>query len=138
MSSHETLVKALNLPVSVGMRSKPVTVIPSEPISGLMWRMVDKNVGAIIVVENGRPVDIITEKDVLGRVVMAEKNVHTTLAKDVMSKPLIAIEADRPIKDALELMHKNRIRRLAITRNEVLVGLVTERRLLETFLSQVM
>ena len=71
MSSFETLSTSLNLPVSLGMRPKPVTVTPSEPISGLMWRMVDKNVGAVIVVDNERPVGIITEKDVLERVVIA-------------------------------------------------------------------
>jgi CBS domain-containing protein len=120
------------------MRRKLVTIPPLEPVSGLMSRMVDENVGAVIVVDRGKPVGIITEKDVLERAVTSNTNLHGIVAKDVMSSPLITINADRPIKDALELMQNHQIRRLAVTENEALVGLVTERRLLKTFLLQVM
>jgi len=88
------------------------------------------------VVEKGSPVGIITEKDVLERVILEDKNVYTTTAKDVMSKPLISIERDRPIKEAIELMRKHNIRRLAVTANGALVGLVTERRLSLKFLDK--
>ena len=129
MGSNDVLVP-LNLPVSVNMRRKPVTVSPSETVSSLMFKMINENIGAVVVVEEGRAVGIITEKDVLRRVIMSGKDVYKTRAKDVMSKPIISIEADRPIKEALELMRKHKIRRLVVTENEALVGLVTERRLL--------
>ena len=131
MSSNE-LVKALNLPVTVSMRRNPVTVSLTEPVSGLMIKMIEENIGAFIVVEGERPVGIITEKDMLARVVMNGKNMYKTKAGDVMSKPLISIEVDQTIKEALELMRNNDIRRLAVTENDSLVGLVTERRLLAT------
>jgi CBS domain-containing protein len=54
-----------------------------------------------------------------------------------MSTPLVSIESDRPIKEAIDLMRQQNIRRLAVTENDALVGLVTERRLLTGFLSQV-
>ena len=134
MSSDETL----NLPVSVCMRRNPITVSPSEPVTGLMFRMVDNDIGAVIVVDKDtRPVGIITERNVLERVLVPNLNVYQTRAKDVMSTPLISIESDRPIREALDLMRKQNIRRLAVTENNALVGLVTERRLLSGFLSQV-
>ena len=92
--------------------------------------MIRENIGATLVVENNRPVGIITEKDVLERIVTPRMDTYKTLAKDVMSKPVISIEASHSIKEALGLMKKNKIRRLAVTENKSLVGLVTERRLL--------
>jgi len=113
------------------MRQPPVTVSPSETVSDVMFKLVNANIGAVVVVDDGRPVGIITEKDVLRRAILRGKDVDATRAKDVMSTPLRSIEADRPIKEALELMRKNNIRRLAVTKNDALIGLVTERRLLE-------
>jgi len=117
------------------MRHNPVPVSPSETVSSLMFMMINENIGAAIVVDKGRPVGIITEKDVLERVIMIGKDAYKTKAKDVMSKPLISIDADRPIKEALELMRKNKIRRLVVTKNKSLIGLVTERRILEAIVS---
>jgi CBS domain-containing protein len=121
----------LNLPVTVNMRQPPVTVSPLETVSDVMFKLVNANIGAVVVVDDGRPVGIITEKDVLRRAILRGKDVDATRAKDVMSTPLLSIEADRPIKEALELMRQKSIRRLAVTKNEALIGLVTERRLLE-------
>ncbi len=134
--SLETIIKELNSPVSDCMRV-PVTCSPSESVSSLLDSMVVKDIGAVIVVEKGKPIGIITEKDVLERVIMENKNVYTTMAKDVMSKPIISIERGRSIKEAIELMRKYNIRRLAVTDNEAIVGLVTERRLSVKFLNKI-
>lgn len=99
--------------------------------------MVDNDIGAVIVVEKEKPIGMITERDLLERVIMPNRNVFNTTANDVMSKPVISIEARRSIKEALNLMRKNKIRRLAVTENDVLIGIVTERRLLEGFLNQI-
>ena len=68
---------------------------------------------------------------------MENKNVYTTRANDVMSKPLISIESDRSVREAMELMRKHNIRRLAVTTNGTIAGLVTERRLSVKFLSKI-
>ena len=129
--------KELKLSVRGSMRSPVTTVSISESVSSLMSRMVDQNIGAVIVVEKGKPVGIITERDILERVLTGNKDVYHTSAKDIMSKPLISIHVDRSIKEALDLMRKHKIRRLAVMENEILVGLVTERRILDGFFSQI-
>jgi CBS domain-containing protein len=98
--------------------------------------MVKEDIGAIIVEEEGRPVGMITEKDVLDRVIASEKDLYETKAKDIMSKPIISIEENCPIKQALDIMRRHNVRRLAVTENDILVGIVTERRLLEAILSK--
>ena len=121
----------LSLSVEINMRPAPPTVSALDVTSTVMDLMAKENVGSIVVVENSQPVGIVTEKDMLYRVLKAGKNLELTLVKDVMSKPLVTIDAERTIADALETMHRYNIRRLIVTREGVIVGLTTERRLLE-------
>lgn len=114
------------------------TISPSDSVSHAVDEMVRNNIGAVIAVMDGRPVGILTERDVLERIVQPLKDMDQTLVKDVMSEPLISIEVDRPIKEALDLMYKNEIRRLAVTKDGALVGLITERRLLVRVLSDLL
>ena len=135
MSSFDPVSKGLASTVRVCIR-EPVTVSPSERAVDVTYKMVVSDIGAVIVVEEGKPVGMITERDMLERVMMADKNAYATEAKDVMSKPVISIEADPSIKEALELMQKHKIRRLAATEKGTLIGVVTERRLLHEFMNQ--
>ena len=132
MSRYETFENMLSSPVSVSMRKKPVAFSPLEPVSSLIYMMIKENIGAVVIIEKGKPVGIITEKDILERIVMPLMDVYKTLAKDVMSKPVISIEASKSIKEALMIMKKKKIRRLVVTENEHLIGIITERRLLES------
>lgn len=134
--SGQNIIQELNSPIRDCMRT-PITVSPRESVSSLLRSMIDNNIGAVIVVEKERPVGIITEKDVLEKAIIKNKDVYKTKAEDVMSKPLISIESDRSIKEAIELMRKHNIRRLAVLSNGVLVGLVTERRLAVSFLNKI-
>jgi glycosyltransferase involved in cell wall biosynthesis len=125
------LIELLNLPIQTNLRLEPPTVSLLDPVSIVLDTMIDEDVGAVVVEDERQPVGIITERDVLERVVKPQRDFELTFVKDVMSKPLIAIEADRPIKEALELMHRHNIKRLVVTKDKVLLGLTSERRLLE-------
>ena len=118
--------RILNSPVSLSMRQNPVMVSPLQPVSGLTYMMITEDIGAVIVVEKERPIGIITEKDILDRVVTPGKDVYKTYAKDVMSKPVITIEAGSMIKEALGLMKKKKMRRLVVIENDSIVGLEKE------------
>ena len=120
-----------SLPVQTNLRLKPPTVSHLDPVSVILDTMIKEDIGAVIVLDESQPVGIITEKDVLVKVVQPQKDFELTLAKDVMSKPLITIEADRTIREALDLMRRHNIRRLVVTEDGDLLGLATERRLLE-------
>ena len=93
--------------------------------------MMKENIGSVVVVEDNRPIGIITEKDMLNRVFHAERDLNTTKAREVMSSPLVTIDYQSSIMNGLELIRENDIKRLVITDGECLVGLTTERRLLE-------
>ena len=127
-----TSIKIIDSPVRTSMRRNPPTVSPSEPVSSLSYILIRENIGAVIVIEKGKPIGIITEKDILERVLTQDKDIYKTHAKDIMSTPLISIEANQPIRDALKLMNDKKIRRLAVMEEGSLIGLITERRLLES------
>ena len=121
----------LGLPVETNMRGPPLAVSPQETASMVIDLMTRRNAGLVVVVENSRPVGIITEKDLLQRVLGPGRNLEVTHAEDIMSKPPVTIEAERTVADALEMLRTKGIRRLIVTRDGAVVGLTTPRRLLE-------
>lgn len=121
----------LRLPVTSNMKTDPPTSTPRSTVFEVVDVMMNKDVGAVVIVEDKIPVGIITEQDILRRVVKTGKDFMNTLAEDVMTKPLITIDAGSQLSEALEILREKNIRRLAITEDGNLVGLTTERRLLE-------
>ena len=121
----------LGLPVQCAMRLSPVLAASSDNVSAVVDKMVREDIGAVIVVTDSKPIGIITEKDIVERVVRTGKDMKNTQAKDVMSAPVVTIEFNHPLKEALELMHHRKIRRLVVTKAGSVIGLLTERRLLE-------
>lgn len=113
------------------MRSPPVTVLFSENVASVIDKMITNNIGAVIVMSGGNPVGIITERDIVERITRVGRDPNKTRAEEIMSSPLISIEADKTIRDALMLMRDKKIRRLGVTRRGRLIGIVTERRLLD-------
>lgn len=114
------------------MRSPPVTVSFSDTASVIVEKMVTKNIGAVIVVSGGKPVGIITERDIIERVIRAHKDPSKTKATDIMSSPIITIEFNKTLTDAMKIMREKRIRRLAVTKGGNLTGIITERRILDS------
>ncbi len=114
------------------MRTPPITASVSDAVSSVVESMVSYSIGAIIVMSDGTPAGIITERDIVEKVVKARKDPDKTRAQEIMSSPLISMEFDKSAADALKLMRDKRIRRLAVTRKGRLTGIVTERRLLDS------
>ena len=118
--------------VTVGSIARmPVpTVNGSEPVSEIASLMVNCNIGAVIVMRDTEPLGIVTERDLVRRVIYAEKDAREIVAQEIMTAPLITISYDRTIEEALEIMQHNHVRRLVVLKGESAVGLLTERRLL--------
>jgi len=122
MSAKKTLESIARTPVP--------TVFLSTHVSEVAKIMVKQNVGAVVVARDNEPLGIVTERDILERVVLAKKDINEVVAQEIMTEPLLTIDSTRTIEEAIDIMHKNRCRRLVVVKGEKLVGLVTERRLL--------
>ena len=136
MSEDSYFKEILSLSVAANMMHSPSTISPDEPASTVLDLVTRKNIGFVVVAENGQPVGVVTEKDMLQRALRFGKNLELTLVKDIMSKPPVTIEAEQTVADALELLHRHNIRRLIITRQDAVIGVTTAKMLLELVQSQ--
>ncbi len=82
-------------------------------------------IGCLIAVRKGKAVGIITERDLLKRVVSEAKDVNKTRVKDVMSSPLVVVEPDLDLEEAVKLMFQMKIKKLPVVDGKRLVGLVS-------------
>ncbi len=124
----------LNASVESVTRSPPVTALFSDTVSTVTEKMASSNIGAIIIISGGEPAGIITERDIVEKVVRTRKDSGKTRAQEIMSSPLISIEVDKPLREALRIMRDRKIRRLGVTKQGKLIGIVTERRLLDSLI----
>ena len=91
----------------------------------------NKTVGSIIVTRYDAsshkriPVGIITERDIIFRIVAQNRGPFKVTLKHVMTAPLITINSDKSVEEALAILKKNKINRLPVVNKGVLIGLVT-------------
>lgn len=110
--------------------SSPVTTIDSDSTLDVAAQlMVQHDIGSVIVVEAKNPIGIVTERDITKQVIKG-KDVLKKPIKQVMSKPLVTATPSMSIQDALELMLKNKVRRLPILEGKDMRGIVTTRDLM--------
>ncbi|MBO3802328.1 MAG: CBS domain-containing protein [Candidatus Brockarchaeota archaeon] len=122
----------LSQPVERIMRAPPLTAQFSDNVSTIVDRMVTYDVGCCIIMSGGGPVGIVTERDILERVIKSGKEPSKTLAQDVMSSPVLTIDNNKPVSHALKMMRDKNVRRLAVVKGGKIVGIVTERRILDS------
>jgi len=82
-------------------------------------------IGCLIAVQKGKAVGIVTERDLLKRVVAESKDSTKTRVKDIASKPLIVVEPSMDLEEAAKLMFKMKIKKLPVVQEKKLVGLIT-------------
>ena len=122
--------KASRVVVGSITRDPVSAVLQSTHVSDVAKIMVEQNVGSVVVARDYEPLGIITERDIIERIVLTNKNVNEIAAQEIMTAQLLTIDSNRTIEDALAIMHNNHLRRLVVVNGNKLVGIVTERRLL--------
>ncbi|MBW2983945.1 CBS domain-containing protein [Candidatus Woesearchaeota archaeon] len=86
-----------------------------------------KIIGGLLIEEEGKVIGIVTERDVLRKIVAKGRDPTTTLVKDIMSTPLITIDPEKSLEEANEIMAQKNIRRLPVESNGSIVGMITIR-----------
>ncbi|OGD55736.1 hypothetical protein A3K78_07160 [Candidatus Bathyarchaeota archaeon RBG_13_52_12] len=85
----------------------------------------EKKKGYIIVLEKGKPIGIVTEWDLVSKVLATEKDPKKLTLKEIASKPLITIDPDEDLLKASELMQKKDVKRLPVVKGGVIYGVIT-------------
>jgi CBS domain-containing protein len=115
----------MSLTVEDIMIEKVITVKDDATVKEAVEIMNKHEIGCIIVTKRNKPVGIVTERDMLKRVLAESKNPERTLVKDIMTTPLITISPTTNLQDAAKLMFKRNVKKLPVVAEGKLVGLIT-------------
>ena len=100
--------------------------------------MTEKNIGSIVITQNGKPIGIVTERDILQRVIAKGAHPSEVKMKTIMSKPIITVDEEMTILQAIRFLEKKKIRRLLVLCDNNLVGIATQRDLLRALMFHVL
>ena len=101
------------------MRKKIETIKESASVQEAANKMKEKNVSSLVVVDgNGRPVGLITERDLVRKICIRDIHTSKVINKDIMSSPLITVNSKSLLSEAVDIMLQNNVRHLLVIDNE--------------------
>jgi CBS domain-containing protein len=115
----------MSLNVEDVMVEEVVTVDANATVQEAVDLMNKHEIGCLIVVLRGKPVGIITERDMLKRVLAKSRDPEKIKVSEIMSAPIIVSKPEMEIEDAVKLMFNSKIKKLPVVQKGRLVGLVT-------------
>lgn len=105
-------------PIRYCMRLNVITLKGENTVSDALKLMKEQNAGCVVVILDGGELGIVTERDMIFRVMLESKNPEKTLLKDVATKNPIAVSENSPLENALRIMRDKRLRRLIVVNRE--------------------
>ena len=102
-----------------------LTTGPETTVREAITKMVDRNVGSIVVLEDGEVVGIFTERDYLRRIALQGRTSKGTAIEEVMTPDVIAVTPDYEVEDCLSVMTQNKCRHLPVMENGELSGIIS-------------
>jgi CBS domain-containing protein len=106
------------------MTPNPRTVSPDDSIQNAARIMRDEDTGVVPVVENGRAVGMLTDRDIVVRAVASGEESNRPV-RDIATPAVLSVSPDLSTREASELMSEHQIRRLPVVENDRLVGIVS-------------
>ncbi len=111
------------------LKTKAITqtynVQPGTKVLDAIKLMAEKGVGALVVLENGKLVGIVSERDYARKVVLMERSSHTAEVREIMSPNVITVTPGESIEHCMEVMTEKRLRHLPVLEGDELVGMIS-------------
>ena len=107
-----------------------------ETVLQALKLMADKNIGAVLVVEDGKVEGIVSERDCIRRVELHGRNVHETAVGDIMTAKVLYVQAGQTLEECIAVMIDKNIRHLPVFEGEELLGLISARDALKEMVDQ--
>ncbi len=115
----------------VDMMTRPIISEDEEAlVTKIAEDMDELGIGSVVITSEGKPVGIITERDIALKVLLKNRRASEVKAKEVMSSPLVTLESEASVEEACKLAAKKRIKRLPVVEKGLLIGIVSIRDLL--------
>jgi CBS domain-containing protein len=105
--------------------SEIVSVRPGDSVFAALEVMAERNVGAVMVMEDGELVGVLSERDYARKVVLHGHTSRDTIAAEIMTRDVVCIPADKRVEEAMAMMTVKRIRHLPVKDQGRLIGVVS-------------
>ena len=116
------------------LMTRDIVKVPTPTTVKEAAALMKKNgVGSLLVNDGKDLVGIVTETDIVHKIVGLDLSPQMTQVESIMSYPLLSIEAEHPVEEAAEMMIRNGVRHLAVTEKGQVVGMISMRDLLRPF-----
>jgi CBS domain-containing protein len=97
----------------------------SATVFDAIKKIVEHNVGSILVTQDGEVIGIMTERDYLRKIAIFGRTSHDTLVEQIMTSPLVYITPETSIEESMAIMTDRRIRHLPVVENDEVIGVVS-------------
>jgi len=111
-----------------------IVVEPDRTILDAAKRMAAKKIGGLVVVEHGRPIGLVTDREILWKVTAKERNPAKVTVREVMTAPVVTVSPLTTLRAAARVMLEKKTRWIIVTRLDNVEGIVTASDLTEGFL----
>jgi CBS domain-containing protein len=101
------------------------TVEPDATVFDSLKVMAEKNIGAVLVIEHGKLVGIVTERDYARKVVLSGRSSRDTAVREVMTSPVVVVGPNQTTEECMALMTEHRLRHLPVFDDGAMVGLIS-------------
>lgn len=101
------------------------TITQDASVFDALKLMAERNVGALIVIEGGRIIGVISERDYARKVILHGKSSHELQVRDIMTTKVVTVRPGQSVEECMALMTEKRIRHLPVTEGERLIGVLS-------------
>lgn len=98
---------------------------PQTSVLEAVGKMCQTRVGALIVEELGKPIGILSERDIMTRLVLEQRDPATTRVQEIMTPEVLCIDPDRSPEEAMSLMTARRVRHLPVMEGRSVIGIIS-------------
>jgi CBS domain-containing protein len=101
------------------------TTTPDTTVYDALLIMADKDIGALLVMENDKMVGIISERDYARKVILQGKASKSTKVSEIMTRDVLTIYPDQTVEEAMEIMGRKHIRHLPVVEDKRVIGVIS-------------
>lgn len=123
----DELKEFLDTPVEELMKTELITLEESKSAAEGVQEMEERAMGYVLVTRRGELVGIVTERDILYKVVARFHDPSKVELKEIVSSPLLSVSPKAPLREAIALMSKHKVRRLLVKDDDKPLGILSQR-----------
>jgi CBS domain-containing protein len=102
-----------------------ISIAPTEPVYEAIRLMAEENIGAVLVLVEGRLVGIVSERDYARKVILRGRSSRDTRVDEIMTSPVVVVPPEATVGESLSIMNRRRIRHLPVMRDDTLIAVVS-------------